>query len=50
MDITFYVGLKINNYYVVHINEDGYEHKEIVDENDIDGFIQCLRCLGYKES
>ena len=23
--------------------------KEMVQENDIDGFVQCLKVLGYKE-
>lgn len=49
MEQTFYVGMKICNYYAVHINDDGYEQKEMVQENEIDGFVHCLKILGYKE-
>lgn len=49
MDKTFYVGMKICNYYAVHINDDGYEQKEMVQENEIDGFIHYLKFLGYNE-
>lgn len=49
MDKTFYVGMKICDYYAVHINDDGYEQKEMVQENEIDGFAHCLKVLGYKE-
>lgn len=27
MEQTFYIGMKICNYYTVHINDDGYEQK-----------------------
>ena len=47
MDNKYYVGLKIDNYYAVHILEDGYEDKVLVHENDIGGFLQCLEFLGY---
>ena len=47
--MEYYVGLKINNYYVVHIIENGFEDEVIVEENDIGGFIQCLEYLGYKQ-
>lgn len=49
MDKTFYVGMKICDYYAVHINDDGYEQKEMIQENEIDGFVHCLKVLGYKE-
>jgi hypothetical protein len=49
MKQTFYVGMKICGYYAVYINDDGYEQKEMVQENEIDGFIHCLKVLGYKE-
>ena len=29
MEQTFYVGMKICDYYAVHINDDGYEQKEM---------------------
>lgn len=49
MEQTFYIEMKICNYYAVHINDDGYEQNEMVQENEIDGFIHCLKVLGYKE-
>mgnify|MGYP000749591797 FL=1 len=49
MEQTFYVGMKICDYYAVYINDDGYEKKEMVQENEIDGFIHCLKVLEYKE-
>lgn len=49
MEQTFYVGMKICDYYAVHINDNGYEQKEMVQENEIDGFVHCLKVLGYKE-
>lgn len=49
MEQTFYVGMKICDYYAVHINDDGYEQKEMIQENEIDGFVHCLKVLGYKE-
>ncbi|MCB7108852.1 hypothetical protein LIZ85_03080 [[Eubacterium] rectale] len=49
MKQTFYVGMKICGYYAVYINDDEYEQKEMVQENEIDGFIHCLKVLGYKE-
>lgn len=49
MEQTFYVGMKICNYYGVYINDDGYEKIEMVHENEIDGFVHCLKVLGYKE-
>lgn len=49
MNKTYYIGLNICRYYIVHINDDGYEQKEWVPEDDINGFIQCLKALGYKE-
>ena len=41
--------MKICDYYAVHINNDGYEQKELVPKNEIDGFVYCLKALGYKE-
>lgn len=49
MGQTFYVGMKICDYYGVYINDDGYEKIEMVHENEIDGFVHCLKVLGYKE-
>lgn len=49
MKQTFYVGMKICDYYTVHINDGGYEQTEMVAEENLDGFMQCLKALGYKE-
>ena len=49
MEQTFYVGIKICDYYAVYINDAGYEQKEMVQENEIDGFVHCLQVLGYIE-
>lgn len=49
MNKTFYIGMKISNYYAVYINDNEFAEKEMVEENDIDGFIQCLKFLGYEE-
>jgi len=49
MEQTFYIGMKICDYYAIYINDDGYERKEMVQENGIDGFVHCLKFLGYKE-
>lgn len=49
MEQTFCVEMKICDYYAVYINDNGYEQKEMVQENEIDGFIHCLKVLGYKE-
>lgn len=49
MEQTYYVGLKICNYYAVYMNDNGYEQKEMVLENEIDGFVHCLELLGYKK-
>lgn len=49
MNKTYYIGLNICRYYIVHINDDEYEQKEWVPEDDINGFIQCLKTLRYKE-
>ena len=43
MEQTFYIGMKICNYYAVHINDDGYEQKEMVLEKYIDWHIHCLK-------
>ena len=47
MNNKYFIGLKINNYYAVHIIENGYEEKVMVEENNIDGFIQCLEYFGF---
>lgn len=49
MEQTFYVGMKICDYYAVYINDAGYEQKEMVQKNEIDGFVHCLQVLGYIE-
>lgn len=49
MEQTFCIRMKICDYYTVYINDDGYERKEMVQENEIDGFIHCLKVLGYEE-
>jgi hypothetical protein len=43
----YYIGNAINDYYAVYILEDGYETKEMVNEKDLDGFIQCLEHFGF---
>ena len=49
MNQSFYVGMKICDYYAVHINDNEYEQKGMVRENEIVGFVHCLKVLGYKE-
>ena len=39
----------VDDYYVFHVIEDGNEYTELVDEYNIDGFVQCLKSLGYNE-
>lgn len=46
---TFPIGMKICNYYAVYINIDEYPHKEMIRENNINGFVQCLKFLRYNE-
>ena len=43
----YYIGMMINDYYAVHIIEDGYEQKVMVQEDNLDGFIQCLEHFGF---
>lgn len=43
----YYIGNKICDYYAVYIIEDTYEEKVMVHENDLDGFIQCLKHFGF---
>ena len=45
----YYIDHKINDYYVVYIIEDGYEQEVMVHEDNLDGFIQCLEYLGFKQ-
>lgn len=49
MEQTFYVGMKICDYYAVYISDDEYERKVMVQENEISGFVHCLQVLGYEE-
>ena len=46
---AYYISLKIDGYYAVHVNEDGYDQTKMVKEEDIAGFIQCLEFLGYEQ-
>ena len=43
----YYIGMSICDYIAVHIIEDEYERVVMVQENNLDGFIQCLECLGF---
>ncbi len=43
----YFIGNKICDHYAVYIMEDGYEEKVMVQEDDLDGFIQCLEHFGY---
>lgn len=43
----YYIDNGICDYYVVYIVEDGYEEKVMVKEDNLDGFIQCLKHFGY---
>lgn len=43
----FTIGHKINDYVAVHINEDGYEETVMVQENNLEGFMQCLEHFGF---
>ena len=47
--MTYFIGLKICDYYAVHIIDDGYEQKEMVHEEDLNGFIQCLEYFGFTQ-
>lgn len=44
----YYIGMRIDGYYSVHIIEDGYETKELVKEENLKGFIQCLQYFGFR--
>lgn len=44
---TFYIGNKICDYYNIHIKDNGYEITELVQEDNIEGFIQCLKFFNY---
>ena len=48
--MKYFISFKIENYYVVYILENDYEHKVMVEENNLDGFIQCLEYFGFKNS
>ena len=47
--MEYFVGLKIDSYYCVHIIENGIEDRVMVCEDNIDGFIQCLEHFGFKQ-
>lgn len=46
--MKYFIGLKIDSYYTIHITEDGYEDKVMVEEDNLNGFIQCLEHFGFK--
>lgn len=46
---TFYVGINICDHYTVYIEDNGYQQKEMVHEDEIDGFVHYLKVLGYEE-
>ena len=43
----YFIGMKLCDHYAVHIIENGWETEEIVQENNLDGFIQCLEYFGF---
>lgn len=43
----YFVGMKLCDHYAVYIIEDGLKEKEMVHENNLDGFIQCLEYFGF---
>lgn len=43
----YFVGGKICDHYIVYIEEDGYEESVAVQEDNLDGFIQCLEHFGF---
>lgn len=47
--MKYVIGMKICGYYMVHIIENGFEDSVLVHEDNIDGFIQCLKYLGYNQ-
>ena len=48
MDIRkYYIGMKICDYYTIHIIERNWEDKVMVLEEDLDGFVQCLEYFGF---
>ena len=49
MEQTFYIKMKICDYYAIYINDDGYERKEMVQENEIDVCVEFLKFFGYEE-
>lgn len=46
----YYLGMKVCDYYAVFIEEDGYTEKVMVQEDNLDGFIQCLEHLDFQFS
>ena len=48
--MSFSIGTKSCDRYVVYIYDDnGYEKRETIHKNEIDGFVHCLKVLGYEE-
>ena len=43
----YYIGMGICDYISVHIIEDEYEETVMVQEDNLDGFIQCLEHFGF---
>jgi hypothetical protein len=43
----YFIGNKICDHYAVHIIENGWEQREMVQEKNLKGFIQCLECFGF---
>jgi hypothetical protein len=45
----YFIGLKIDEFYTIHIIEDEYEEKEMVHQDLINGFTMCLDYLGFEQ-
>ena len=43
----YYIDNKFCDYYAVYIIEGEYEEKVMVHEDNLEGFIQCLKHFGY---
>ena len=48
--MRYMIGLKVSNYYSIHIFENEYESKVLVEEKNIEGFIQCLEFFGFQNA
>ena len=44
---TYSVVGRFCDCYVIIVNDEGYETKEYVKEENLDGFIQCLESFGF---